>query len=166
MPTEDVRGEDAVDGSRKKTSGELPLRFRPRNIRFVAYGLATLILCTLAVIAAILPGSWAALDRIALILFGLGLTGGLHLLARPRLDLTEDRVTVVNPVRTHVLAWPEIIDARMPVGEPWPSVDLGDGTTLAVLAIQSNDGAMARENLAQFRHHLRERGEAAEPDRG
>lgn len=141
----------------------LPTTFRPRNIRLVAYGLAALILFTMVVLAVVLPHDWTLGDRVGLVLLGAAIGGGLHLLARPRLELTERRVTVVNVIRTHVLVWPEIIDARMPVGEPWPSVDLADGSTLAVMAIQSSDGQLARDNLAAFQRHLHERGETAEP---
>ncbi|WP_133741521.1 PH domain-containing protein [Actinorugispora endophytica] len=127
--------------------------------------MAVLVMATLITLAVILPEGWGTADRVAMVLLGLVITGGLRLLARPRLDLTEERVTVVNSIRTHVLAWPEIIDVRMPVGEPWPSVDLADGSTLAVMGIQSSDGPLAQDNLDRFRQHLRERGEAAEPDR-
>lgn len=154
-----------VDGSARRTPRALPVTFRPRNIRFVAYGLAVLIMATMAALAVIMPEGWGLQDRIFLLLLGVAIGGGLRFLARPRLELTEERVTVVNSIRTHVLVWPEIIDARMPVGEPWPSIDLADGSTLAVMAIQSSDGDLARANLAEFRRHLRERGEAVEPGR-
>jgi hypothetical protein len=154
-----------VDGSRRRAPQALPVTFRPRNIRFVAYGLAVLIMATMAALAVIMPEGWGLQDRVFLLLLGVAIGGGLRFLARPRLELTEERVTVVNSIRTHVLVWPEIIDARMPVGEPWPSIDLADGSTLAVMAIQSSDGDLARANLDEFRRHLRERGEAVEPGR-
>ncbi|WP_285757845.1 PH domain-containing protein [Nocardiopsis ansamitocini] len=138
---------------------------RPRNVRWVAYGLAALIFLTLLVLAVIMPGEWGVPDRVALVALGAVMAAGLHLLARPHLELTENRVTVVNSIRTHVLVWPEIVDARMPVGEPWPSIDLLDGSTLAVMAIQSNDGDRARADLARFQELLHQYGEAAEPRR-
>lgn len=155
-----------VNGMNRQAPRALPVTFRPRNLRIVAYGLAALIMATMVFLAVIMPPNWGIQDRISLILVGALVGGGLRFLARPRLELTEHRVTVVNVIRTHVLVWPEIIDARMPVGEPWPSIDLADGSTLAVMGIQSNDGELARAYLEEFRHHLRERGEAAEPSRG
>nr|WP_221443121.1 PH domain-containing protein [Nocardiopsis algeriensis] len=134
-------------------------------MRWVAYGLALLIVATLAVLAALLPENWSATDRVMLVGMGLLIAAGLHLMARPRLVAGEDSVTVVNSIRTHVLSWAEIVDIRMPVGEPWPSVDLSDGTTLAVMGIQSADGETARRGVEEFRDLLRERGEAQEPDR-
>ena len=129
-----------VNGMNRQAPRALPVTFRPRNLRIVAYGLAALIMATMVFLAVIMPPNWGIQDRISLILVGALIGGGLRFLARPRLELTEHRVTVVNVIRTHVLVWPEIIDARMPVGEPWPSIDLADGSTLAVMGIQSNDG--------------------------
>ncbi|MUL40869.1 PH domain-containing protein [Streptomonospora sp. PA3] len=134
-------------------------------MRIVGYGLAALIVATMVVLAVVLPPDWRLSDRLGLVGLGAVGAGVLHLLARPRLVAAEDRVTVVNCIRTHVLEWPEIIDARMPVGEPWPTIDLADGSTLAVLGIQSNDGDHARTALADFRRLLHTRGEAEEPGR-
>ncbi|MFD6952443.1 hypothetical protein A6A08_03650 [Nocardiopsis sp. TSRI0078] len=141
----------------------LPRTWRPRAVRWVAYGLALLIVATLTVLAAIMPGEWGPMDRFLMVGTGLAIAAALHLLARPRLVASEEGVTVVNSIRTHVLTWAEVVDIRMPVGEPWPSMDLSDGTTLAVMGIQSADGGTARRGLAEFRALLRDRGEAQEP---
>lgn len=140
--------------------------WRPRAVRVVAYGLALLIVATMVVLAAVLPGDWRFMDRVLLVGMGMAIAATLHLLARPRLVAGPDSVTVVNSIRTHVLSWAEVVDVRMPEGEPWPSVDLSDGTTLAVMGIQSADGDRSRAALEEFRELLRERGEGAEPDRG
>lgn len=131
----------------------------------VAYGLGALIMVTMAVLAVTLPSEWAFLDRALMIGMGLLIVGGLHALARPRLIAEEKRVLVVNGIRTHVLSWEEILDIQMPVGEPWPCVDLSDGTSLPVMGIQSTDGESAHQKIEEFRQMLRERGEAEEPDR-
>jgi hypothetical protein len=157
-----VREEEdsVVEGTRRP---ELPVTWRPRNIRVVAYGLAGVVVATMAVLAVVLPEEFRLTDRIGLVLMGFLGAGVLHLLGRPRLTATERGVTVVNGIRTHVLEWAEIIDIGMPPGEPWPSMDLADGSTLAVMGIQSNDGERARTNLIQFQDLLHDRGEAQEP---
>ncbi|WP_304454203.1 PH domain-containing protein [Nocardiopsis sp. YSL2] len=144
----------------------LPMTWRPRAMRWVAYGLALLIVATMGVLSATLPQDWRLQDRVMLFGLGLVIAAVLHLLGRPRLVATRRNVTIVNSIRTHVLAWPEIVDAQMREGEPWPSVDLSDGSTLAVMGIQSADGELARRQLRDFRSLLHERGEAQEPDRG
>jgi hypothetical protein len=156
--------EQTVDEVSKQPA--LPMTWRPRAMRWVAYGLALLVVATMGVLAATLPPDWRIQDRVMLFGLGLVIAAILHLLGRPRLVATERNVTVVNSIRTHVLAWPEIVDAQMREGEPWPSVDLSDGSTLAVMGIQSADGDLARRNLAEFRTLLHQRGETPEPERG
>ncbi|MBV2362466.1 PH domain-containing protein [Streptomonospora nanhaiensis] len=153
------------DAAAEVPAPALPVTWRPRNMRIVGYGLAAVIMVTMVLLAVVLPPDWRLVDRLGLVALGLVGVGVMHLLARPRLTATETRVTVVNSIRTHVLEWPEIVDARMPVGEPWPTIDLADGSTLAVMGIQSNDGDLARTNLARFQALLRNRGEAQEPPR-
>lgn len=120
----------------------------------------------MAVLAVILPPEWRLADRISMVVFGVVCAAVLHLLARPKVIATDGGVTVVNCVRTYALEWAEIVDVRMPEGEPWPTIDLANGATLGAMGIQSNDGALATAHLAEFRALVRERGEAQEPDRG
>ncbi|MFC3998671.1 PH domain-containing protein [Nocardiopsis sediminis] len=134
-------------------------------MRLVAYGLAVIVVATLVILAAALPATWQLSDRLGLAALGLAGAGALHLLARPRLVAASGRVTVVNSIRTHVLEWAEIVDIRMPAGEPWPTIDLSDGTTLAVMGIQSNDGDLATAQLAEFQRLLHAQGEGREPAR-
>lgn len=141
----------------------LPVTFRPRKARIVAYGMGLAMLTASVVLALILPDDWKLADRAGMVLFGLLLFGCTHLLARPRLDATAEGLTVVNIIRTRILDWPEIVQARMPVGEPWPTLDLAHGETLACMGIQSNDGAYARARLAELRALIHEHGEAPEP---
>lgn len=141
----------------------LPRTWRPRAVRLVAYGLGLLIVATMVVLAVILPAEWRTMDRFLVVGLGLAVAAGLHMLGRPRLIATERNVVVVNGIRTHHLAWPEVLDIRMPVGEPWPCLDLSDGTSLPVMGIQSTDGEFAQRALAEFRSML-DRGEGREPD--
>lgn len=155
--------EDPVDEASKKPV--LPRTWRPRTTRVVAYGLGLVIVGTMAVLAVIMPMEWGALDRVLLVGLGLAFAGGLHVMARPKLVATEKNVFVVNGIRTHVLSWAEVLDIQMPEGEPWPCVDLSDGTSLPVMGIQSTDGALAHRGVEEFRELLRERGETQEPER-
>ncbi|MGW5875812.1 PH domain-containing protein [Nocardiopsis terrae] len=141
----------------------LPRTWRPRAVRLVAYGLGALIVATMVALAVSLPADWRLMDRVLVVGLGLVVAAGLHMLARPRLIATGRKVIVTNGIRTHHLAWPEVLDIRMPVGEPWPSLDLSDGTSLPVMGIQSADGELARRNLAEFRSML-DRGEGEEPE--
>lgn len=141
----------------------LPFTFRPRKARIVAYGMGITMFVALAVLAVILPNDWHLGDRAGMVVLGLVLFGGTHLLGRPRLDASAEGLTVVNIVRTRILDWPEIVRVTMPVGEPWPTLDLAHGETLACMGIQSNDGSRAQHQLAELRRLVHEYGEAPEP---
>ncbi|HET9901342.1 MAG TPA: PH domain-containing protein, partial [Actinomycetes bacterium] len=77
----------------------LPVTWRPRRTRLVAYGTAAVVVAVTVVLAVALPegsGGFRLSDRVGLILFGLGVAALLHVLARPRVRANEDGVTVVN----------------------------------------------------------------------
>lgn len=60
---------------------------------------------------------------------------------------------VRNLVRRRYLPWAAIISLRFGPDRPWAQVDLADGTTWPVMAIQSADGAHAQaqaRRLAQW----------------
>lgn len=144
----------------------LPRTWRPRRARAVLFVLASATLATMVVLAAILPGNWTGADRLGIVLFGGACATGMWFLSRPRITATAERLTVVNIVRTWVLTWPEIIDVHMPDGEPWPTLDLADGTAIVAMGIQRSDGPRAETDLADLVAMVHERGEAEEPDAG
>jgi len=52
-------------------------------------------------------------------------------------------IRVRNLVRSTTLSWDQIEGVRFGSGEPWVTLDLVDGRTVAVMAIQSADGSYA-----------------------
>ena len=62
-----------------------------------------------------------------------------------------DRLVVVNGYRRHEYDWPQIVAARLPPGAPWVTLDLADGETASVLAIQGSDGNRARIALRELK---------------
>lgn len=146
------------------SNATLPMIWRPRRIRAVMAVLATAIMVTLVTLAVILPQDWTIVDRISLVLFGLVCAAIMGFLARASITATEDGLRVVNIVRTWVLEWAEIVDVRMPDGEPWPTLDLADGTSIVAMGIQRSDGPRAQEDLAQLLALIHQRGEAQEPE--
>jgi hypothetical protein len=75
----------------------------------------------------------------------------LYALARSRAVARPEGLEVVNGYRRHDYAWAEIVAARLNPGAPWVTLDLADGTTASVLAIQGSDGARARTALRELR---------------
>ena len=53
-------------------------------------------------------------------------------------------LVVRNLVLTRTLEWPEVVGIQFGGGEPWVTLDLEDGDTVAVMAIQKADGPARR----------------------
>ncbi|MEV0398998.1 PH domain-containing protein [Actinoallomurus sp. NPDC050550] len=137
--------------------------WRPRRARIVPYVLATVVVAGMIALAVVMPAPWSLGDRIGLVAIGLIVAGILHMLARSRVTADPDGVTVVNGLRTHEYEWAEVLGVSMAEGAPWPSLDLADGSTVAVMGIQSSDGERANRALAELATLIRERGETTGP---
>jgi hypothetical protein len=136
--------------------------WRPRRARIVPYVLATIVVAGMVVLAVAMPPTWHLGDRIGLVVIGLIVAGILHMLARSRVTADEGGLTIVNGLRTHEYEWAEILGVSMPVGAPWPTLDLADGSTVPAMGIQASDGDRARRAVAELAAMVHERGEAAE----
>jgi len=75
----------------------------------------------------------------------------MYALVRCRAVATDEGLVVVNGYRRHHYAWEEIVAVRLPLGAPWVTLDLADGLTVSVLAIQGSDGQRARVALRELR---------------
>jgi Bacterial PH domain len=132
----------------------LPAVFRPRRARIVSLTLAAVVLALLTVVALVLPGGprgFHTPDRIGVFAVGVVVAGALWVMARPRLVAEDRGLTVVNLLRTRFLEWPEVIRVGFRRGDPWVLLDLADGETLAVMAIQANDGERAVQSVRALR---------------
>jgi hypothetical protein len=133
----------------------LPRTWRPLGPRIV--GIAV----TLALMAVVAVG-WFSFDaetrakftvfqRGTLVFFGLLYLTLMLALIRSRAVAYADRLVVVNGYRRHEYEWPQIVAARLPPGAPWVTLDLADGETVSVLAIQGSDGDRARIALRELK---------------
>ncbi|MDO8144790.1 MULTISPECIES: PH domain-containing protein [unclassified Isoptericola] len=84
--------------------------------------------------------------------------GGVH--ARP----DDDGLTVRNVVRTRRVTWPEIVAVRMTTNDSWVVLDLADGGTLAVMAIQRADGERGMAEARRLQSLVQRLGEAPDVD--
>ncbi|PYG02299.1 PH domain-containing protein [Georgenia satyanarayanai] len=62
----------------------------------------------------------------------------------------DDGLTVRNLVKVRRLAWEQVVEVRFGPNSPWAQLDLSDGTTLAVMAIQAADGDYARREVGRL----------------
>ncbi|MBZ5733875.1 PH domain-containing protein [Nocardioides sp. TRM66260-LWL] len=90
--------------------------------------------------------------QIGTVFFIVGLAGSVILaIVRSKAVASASGLVVVNGYRRRELAWAQILHVRMPQGAPWVSLDLSDGSTLSVFAIQASDGQIARRAVRELR---------------
>ncbi|MEV4469245.1 PH domain-containing protein [Nonomuraea salmonea] len=140
----------------------LPVTWRPRRARVVAYGFAALIVVGAVVMAVLIAPPFQIADRVAIVAFGCAVAYVLHLLGRVRVEADDEGVTIVNAVRTHRYTWPEVLEVTLLVGDPWPRIDFSDGRTIGAMGIQGSEKARARQATAELEALIKERGEARE----
>lgn len=138
----------------------LPVVWRPRTTRLIAYVTAGVSVLGMVLLAVIVAPQFKAFDRTMMVLFGLLCAWILHMLARCRVKADEAGVTVVNAFRTRRLEWAEIVDVNMSVGEPWPTLDLADGTSLGAMGINGAEKDLAARQLTELQDLVHARGEA------
>ncbi|RKN44747.1 PH domain-containing protein [Streptomyces hoynatensis] len=131
----------------------LPVTFRPTVTRVVLLSIGAAVFATLTLVAVLLPAGeavdWSAAERVAFSLGGLLVWAVLALLSRPHVTADAEGVTVVNLTVRRRLAWAEILRVNLRPGDPWVTLDLADGTVLAVMGIQP--GVARRTALAHAR---------------
>lgn len=139
-----------------------PLVLRPRRLLLVCRLAGATLLLVFGVLAYLLPrGSaggqvFALGDQIGF--FGIGLLLAWAVLMFTRVRVVADRsgVRVRNYVGEKVIPWQVVAGVRMDDGSSWASLDLHDDDTIALLAVQSNDGARAVDAVLELRRLLAE----------
>jgi len=149
----------AEDGTRPP---DLPVVWRPRRTRIVAYALAGTIMLGMVVLAVVVAPEFTLIDRFLLVACGAVVAWLLHMFARCRVVADEQGLTVVNAFRTRRLEWPEVLGVTMNEGDPWPTLDLSDGTSLSAMGINGAEKARAARHLAQLRTLIARKAEAPE----
>lgn len=133
----------------------LPRTWRPFGVRAAGgiFGVALIIVLAAAWIS--FPASvkeqfnlWQRVTTV--VLFGgfLAVEWGLM---RCRATATRAGLTVVNGYKVRQLEWAQIVGVHMPAGAPWLTLDLDDGSTCAVMAIQGSDGLRAKRAYAELK---------------
>ncbi len=133
----------------------LPHTWRPLGVRLavIFFGGMLLAICAFAWFGfdPSIRARFTFFQRSTLVALGLLAASVGHALARSRVVADEDGLLVVNGYRRHVYAWAQVVAVRLPQGAPWATLDLADGTTVSVLAIQGSDGDRARTAVRALR---------------
>ncbi|GAA2880370.1 PH domain-containing protein [Streptosporangium fragile] len=140
----------------------LPVVWRPRKGRIVAYGFAGAIMLGALLMAIFLPPPFRLGDRVAMVGLGGLVAWVLHMLGRCRVEADERGVTVVNPFRVHRYEWPAVIGVTLAEGEPWARIDFSDGATISAMGLQGSEKGRTVRQVRELRALIKERGEADE----
>ena len=160
-------GGEAPGGAASRGATDPFAPFRPRRGRAVALGAAWAALGVFGAIALLMPaqtlGHWGIGDR--LMFFGLGVVLALVAWRYASIVAVPSRTGLVvrNLVVTRTLEWSEVVGVQFGGGEPWVSLDIEDGDTVAVMAIQKADGDVASREASRLAALVQAFGEAREP---
>ncbi|GAA1630060.1 PH domain-containing protein [Georgenia ruanii] len=131
------------------TAEELHRPFRPRAARRVSFVLGVLTAVGAVLIMVLVPQmpgvTFGPADEVGTAVFALGVLWLLWRQGAVRAVPGEQGLTVRNFIYTRSVEWAEIVGVTFGAGSPWVQLDLSDGDTLAVMAIQRADGARAVE---------------------
>ena len=123
--------------------------FRPRLARVVTLAIAVVVVVLTALLVTALTHVPAG-DRTGIAVVGLAVAWfcwrEAAVVARP----DDEGLTVRNLLVVRRLTWAQIVDVRFGEGRPWVQLDLDDGDTLAVMAIQRADGSAAEQEARRL----------------
>lgn len=94
-------------------------------------------------------------DAVAMIVLGLMLAAIVLGFTRARVQADGDGLRIRGVMGEKVVPWGVVAAVRLDDGQPWASLDLQDDDTLALFAVQANDGERATEAVLALRRLLR-----------
>ena len=123
--------------------------FRPRRARVVALSVAVVSVLLFGTVGALVPGAGAP-DRVGIAAFGVAVAWLMWRYASLAAVPTDTGLRVRNLLLTRSLEWAEIVGVHLVVGAPWVTLDLDDGDTIAVMAVQKADGEFGRAEASRL----------------
>lgn len=133
----------------------LPRTWRPFGARIAATVLGGMLLVVVLTVwiawGADVRSRFTPFQKSTLVFFGLLAFACWFALVRSRITAHQRGVTVVNGFRRHDLAWTQVLAVNLRRGAPWAGLDLSDGTSISVLAIQGSDGQRAIRAVQELR---------------
>jgi len=132
---------------------------RPRAVRVAAYFSAAVVMAGM-IGGAVMITSFQLGGRIALLVVGVLVFLFCHLEASVKVTARPGQLVVRNLMHTRTLEWPEVVGVSFPMGDPWAHLDLADGHTHPLHAVQRYDGKRAIAAAHLLQRLIHERGEA------
>jgi hypothetical protein len=138
----------------------MPLVVRPKRLLVVCRVAGVVLLVVFGVLAVLLRRGTAGGqqfgigDQIAFFGIGVLLAWAVLQFTRARVVADERGLQIRNYVGEKVIPWQVVAAVRLDDGSPWASLDLQDDDTVALLAVQANDGMYAVETVLELRRLL------------
>lgn len=134
------------------------LSWRPGGSRYVAYGVAVILLVMTAVIATALPEdiTFVPAEKVTFAIFLIATLVMLHGVGRSRVTADETGMQVLNGYKRHDVAWDDIEGFSLNTGAPWPTLVTTDDDRIMLFAIQSSDGPSARAAVGALQARLQQ----------
>ena len=133
----------------------LPRTWRPFGARIavIFFGAMLVVICAFAWFGfdPEIRAKFTLFQRATIFFIGMLYVTAGYAIARSRVVATEAGLLVVNGYKRRELEWAEIISIHLPAGAPWATIDLADGNTASMLAIQGSDGDRARDAVRALR---------------
>ena len=126
----------------------LPITYRPLGARVASAVAAAAIVFIMTFLWVLLPAEvqedFSVFQRVTLIGFFVAILVLLNGIFRTSAKATAGGLDVINGYHKHRLVWGQIVRVSLSPNRPWALIDLDDGTSMSVMAIQSSDGPRAQ----------------------
>lgn len=132
----------------------LPYRIRPIGVRIAAAGATFAIVFVVIVLWLAMSDdvreTFDTFQRVTLLAVFAAMIALLYALFRTSALVTDRGLRVVNGFKARNVEWAEIVRLTFGRNRPWALLDLADGSTVSVMAIQNADGQRAHEAAAKL----------------
>ena len=129
----------------------------PRRLTLVCRVVAFVVVAAFGVLALFLPEGASSgrpiglADQLAFFLIGALVAAGVLAFTRARVRADLTGIWVRNVLGERYFPWALVVTVALPDGAPWAQLELQDDETVALLAIQSNDGDTAVDVVLALR---------------
>lgn len=132
----------------------MTLEVRPRRLARVCWAATVLVLVTFGVLALLLPSGSADVgpaDQLSFFVFGVLLAVALLSFTRFRVRADSTGIWVRNVMGERYFPWGVVVGVQLPEGASWAQLELHDDETVALLALQTNDGDVTIDHVLALR---------------
>ncbi len=137
------------------------IEVRPRRLARVCWAATALVVVAFGVLALLLPEGGDDVgvgDQVSFFVFGLLLAAGLIAFTRFRVRADAAGIRVRNVLGERYFPWGVVVSVDLPPGASWAQLELHDDETVALLALQANDGDTTIDNVLALRELLQTAG--------